>query len=186
MLSFDIETEGLDSDEHGITVASVYDPERGIQKTFFFMREGYNRHDQVEEFLAVLDDAPVLCCFNGVRFDVPFIIKVFDVEPERYEKWFCKIFDYFEICKLVFSSSCGLNTMLAANGEEVKSSCGMQAVYWAREGRWEELDKYCMKDTVLTHTLSCRERVEIPLTGKRRVCAVNNAAETGRRFVFHY
>jgi uncharacterized protein YprB with RNaseH-like and TPR domain len=40
MLAFDIETEGLDSDRDGITVASVYDPDRGIKKTFFFMREG--------------------------------------------------------------------------------------------------------------------------------------------------
>jgi hypothetical protein len=135
-----------------------------------------------------LDDAPSLCCFNGVRFDVPFIIKVFHVEPERYTRWFCKIFDYFEICKLVFSSSCGLNTMLRANGEAVKSSCGMQAVYWAREGKWEELDEYCMQDTVLTHVLSSRVRVEIPLTGKRRVCVTNNTDNllADRRFVFHY
>lgn len=186
MLSFDIETEGLDSDQDGITVASVYDPTRGIQKTFFFMRDGYDRQENIDEFLAVLDDAPSLCCFNGVRFDVPFIIKAFGVPPERYTGWFYKIFDYFEICKLVFASSCGLNTMLQANGEPVKSSCGMQAVHWAREGRWEELDEYCMKDTVLTHALSSRDRVEIPLTGKRRVCATNNLAFDVRLFVFHY
>jgi hypothetical protein len=77
--------------------------------------------------------------------------------------------------------------MLSANGEEVKSSCGMQAVYWAREKRWQELDEYCMRDTILTHVLSSRVRVELPLYGKRRVCVVNNIGTGGhRRFVFHY
>lgn len=186
MLAFDIETEGLDSDLDGITVASVYDPARGIQKTFFFMRDGYDRQGNIDEFLAVLDDAPFLCCFNGIRFDIPFIIKAFGVEPERYSTWFCKTFDYFEICKLVFSSSCGLNTILLANGEDVKNSCGMQAVYWARDKEWDELDKYCMKDTVLTHTISMRERLELPLTGKRRVCATNLLGASTQRFLFHY
>ena len=63
----------------------------------------------------------------------------------------------------------------------------MQAVYWARDNEWEKLDKYCMKDTVLTHVISSRSRVELPLTGKRRVCATNRV-ESGqrRRFLFHY
>jgi uncharacterized protein YprB with RNaseH-like and TPR domain len=186
MLSFDIETEGLDSDEDDITVASVYDPERGIKKTFFFQREGYDRKENIDEFLGVLDDAPSLCCFNGVRFDIPFIIKVFGVEHDRYFFWFLKLFDYFEVCKLVFASSCGLNTMLAANGEDVKNSCGLQAVYWARDKEWEMLDEYCMRDTVLTHVLSSRVRVEIPLTGKRRVCVMSSGLGNDRKFLFHY
>jgi hypothetical protein len=28
-----------------------------------------------------------------------------------------QVFDYFEICKLVFGSSCGLNAVLRANGQ---------------------------------------------------------------------
>jgi uncharacterized protein YprB with RNaseH-like and TPR domain len=91
MLAFDIETEGLLSDVDDITVASVYDPERGIRKTFFFIREGYNRQENIDSFLEILDDAPSLCCFNGVRFDIPFIIARFKVAPERYTKWLLKV-----------------------------------------------------------------------------------------------
>lgn len=97
------------------------------------------------------------------------------------------MFDYFEICKLVFSSSCALNTVLRANGEDVKSSCGMQAVYWARDKEWEKLDAYCMKDTVLTHVVSMRTRVELPLTGQKRVCVTNRVEVNKKRlFLFHY
>ena len=92
MLAFDIETEGLHSDVDDITVASVYDPERGIKKTFFFQREGYDRQQNINDFLQTLDDAPSLCCFNGVRFDIPFIIARFEVDQERYTKWFMKVY----------------------------------------------------------------------------------------------
>jgi hypothetical protein len=37
-----------------------------------------------------------------------------------------KLFDYFEVSRLGFSSSCSLNNLLKANGKEVKSSSGAQ------------------------------------------------------------
>jgi uncharacterized protein YprB with RNaseH-like and TPR domain len=91
MLAFDIETEGLDHSQDDITVASVYDPDISLRKTFFFQREGYDRQANIEEFLAALDDASSLCSFNGIRFDIPFIIAVFGVGEERYSKWFKKV-----------------------------------------------------------------------------------------------
>jgi uncharacterized protein YprB with RNaseH-like and TPR domain len=91
MLAFDIETTGLLSDVDSITVASVYDPDRDIRKTFFFMRDGYDRQNNINEFLETLDAAESLCCFNGIRFDIPFIIAHFNVAPERYTPWFMKV-----------------------------------------------------------------------------------------------
>ena len=78
-----------------------------------------------------------------------------------------KLFDVFEVCRLVYGSSCSLNNLLLANGKEVKSSSGLQAVEWAREANWESLEDYCMQDTVLTHEISCSEHVELPLSWKR-------------------
>ena len=76
LLAFDIETEGLDSSIHRITVASVYDPDRNISHTFNFVRgDEASFHAEREGFLRCLDEAPALCCFNGVRFDIPFIAK---------------------------------------------------------------------------------------------------------------
>jgi DNA polymerase III epsilon subunit-like protein len=167
MLSFDIETTGLNKKKDRITVASVYDPDRNIKKSFNFMLD--DRDSNISEFLAHLDDAVYLCAFNGVRFDIPFIVHHFSVERERYTKWFLKIFDYFEICKLGFSSSCSLNKLLEANGEEIKISNGMQAVIWANEGKWKLLEDYCMMDTILTHKISTRKLVILPLNGKKSI-----------------
>ena len=130
MLSFDIETEGLDSSKHRITVASVYDPSRGISHTYNFLDNPDTAvvQGRVDEFLQQLDDAPVLCCFNGVKFDIPFIARRFKVPSERVHGWILKLFDLFEVCRLVFASSCSLNALLEANGMEVKCGSGLQVI----------------------------------------------------------
>lgn len=91
------------------------------------------------------------------------------MSPARYNKWYIKLFDYFEVCKLVFSSSCSLNRLLESNGFDVKTSHGMQAVEWARDKQWKSLEDYCMRDTILTHKISSCQEVLIPLTGKKHV-----------------
>lgn len=168
MLSFDIETEGLNSAKHRITVASVYDPSRNIRRTYNFLNAGdeMERRSRIRLFLKDLDDAPTLCCFNGVKFDVPFIAARFQVSPERVHGWMLKLFDIFEVCRLVYGSSCSLNNLLLANKREVKSGSGLQAVEWACQKKWDLLEDYCMQDTVLTHEISCvqRGRIELPLS----------------------
>lgn len=118
MLSFDIETEGLNMNVNRITVACIYDPDADIKRGFnFIVGSEEEIAVVVEEFLSHLDKADCLCSFNGARFDIPFIVKRFNVPHERYSKWFLKLFDYFEICKLVLGSTCSLNRLLEANGE---------------------------------------------------------------------
>ena len=130
MLAFDIETEGLDPLKHRITVACVYDPKKSIKQSFNLLLGG---DEEAESFMKCLDEADSLCSFNGPRFDLPFIISRYKVPHSRYKYWFAKLFDYFEVCKLVFGSSCSLNNLLIANGMEIKTSTGLQAVEWARE-----------------------------------------------------
>jgi hypothetical protein len=89
----------------------------------------------------------------------------FNIPDEQQGRWVLKLFDYFEVCKLAFGSSCSLNNLLKANGEDVKSSSGAQAIEWAKNQEWELLEDYCMQDTVLTHKISTRAVVHIPLTG---------------------
>lgn len=139
MLSFDIETEGLNSSIHMITVASIFDPCRGIEITYNFMDTENEKEIEWRkcEFLRHLDEAPALCCFNGVKFDIPFIVKRFAVhDVQRVQGWISKLFDLFEVCRLGFDSSCSLQALLDANGfSQGKSASGLQAVKWAKEGQ---------------------------------------------------
>lgn len=176
VISFDIETEGVDIENDDITVACIYNPLR--KRTFYFRHPDHDRQENIEEFLGELDRAHMLISFNGVYFDIPFIARKFDVEAGRYTAWVCKTFDYFMICKLVFESSCSLNKLLEKNGLSPKSSTGMQAVLWAREGKWDDIAEYCMDDCRLTYEVSMMPSVKLPLRGDPDA-RVHRCPETG-------
>lgn len=68
MLSFDIETEGLNKRKNRITVAAVYDPDKGIERCYNFIKGTSDEiHSEVCGFLEQLDKAEALCSFNGAR-----------------------------------------------------------------------------------------------------------------------
>ena len=98
MLAFDIETTGLNAFSDRITVASVFDPDRGIRKSFNFCVGDVEAAKA--EFLRHLDEADVICAFHGARFDLPFVIQRFNVPPERWQPWYERLFDYFEVLSL--------------------------------------------------------------------------------------
>lgn len=166
MLAFDIETQGLDSRIHQIIVASVYDPDRNVKRTFHFMKDSAQFESEKNAFVQALDGADSLCSFNGIRFDIPFIASRFGIPPQQHAAWVLKTFDYFEVCKLCFASSCSLNKLLLANGYQPKISHGLQAIEWANQGRWEDVEEYCMSDAMLTHSICTSEKaIMLPLTG---------------------
>lgn len=180
MLAFDIETTGLDYSIHDITVAAVCDREAGIRKCYNFILDGVTARD---EFVQQLDDAEQLCAFNGARFDLPFIINKFQIPQHQYEAWFRKLFDYFEVAKLLFDSHFSLNHLLQANGYQPKTGTGRQAVEWARRGMYRQLMEYCQDDADLTYDISVAPRVIMPLARRNPVVA-NRVPHDTNRFTF--
>ena len=168
-IAFDIETTGLDPDEEGneITVACTWGENRN--NAYFFTRPGYDRQTNIENFCTELDGARIIYGFNADRFDLPWVVKKFNISQDRASKWFLKLFDYFQICKLLFDSSCSLNNLLKANGMTPKISTGLQAIRWAEEGEFEKLHEYCLDDARLTWIISTQDQVVLPLTRKRHV-----------------
>mgnify|MGYP002144681688 CR=1 FL=1 len=133
--------------------------------TFNFLRAGSEGEKQAltEALGAVLDAAPRLACFNGSRFDLPFLQVQLGFAPARVGAWVCKCFDLFDIAKGVLRTTFSLDKALRLNGLESKSASGLQAVAWARDPeRWDDLEAYCMQDTRLTFELSQRARIELP------------------------
>lgn len=161
MLSFDIETEGLDPAVHDITVAAVCDRELNKRRCYNFMTHG---QEAVDLFLCDLDEAEKLCAFNGARFDIPFIVTRFNVPAERYVPWYLKLFDYFEVGKLLFDSHFSLNKLLQTNGFSPKTGSGLQAIRWAQEREFDQLEEYCQDDADLTYDISIASEVLLPLS----------------------
>ena len=95
MLAFDIETTGLDAETCEVTCACAYDPCLGVERSFLFALG-----DSPDEFMGLLDEAPLLCAFNGVRFDIPFMCRRWGVSDERAGRWVAKLLDPFEACIL--------------------------------------------------------------------------------------
>jgi len=166
MLAFDLETTGLDPEVDDVTCACAYDPDAGVDLTFFFQG---GDGDTPEAFFALLDGAPRLCAFNGARFDLPFLQARYGIPDARVGRWALKLYDLYEACRLGFDSGFSLNAVLGANGMDCKTGTGGDAVVLAREGRWEELGAYCRQDTVKTREVSCLASVRLPLRSGRAV-----------------
>lgn len=191
MVAFDIETTGLDPLQHRVTAACLYGAMDGqrpgqrvlrdalvpgphVIRTFVFKNQTPNQHDleMREEFMAHLDSARGLCAFNGIRFDIPFLQKAWDIPASRVEAWVVKTFDVYEACKLGLGATFSLDRLLAANSLESKTGSGLHAILLAKEGRWDELGDYCMQDTRMTYLVSSQQTIALPLhtvRGKRLV-----------------
>lgn len=159
LLAFDIETTGL-SESDTVTCVCAYDAERGID-----FRACTPQGGVCDEFLQLLDEAPLLCAFNGVMFDLPFLAKRWSVPSERVARWVVKLLDPYQACKLALGVTFSLDRLLGANGLECKTGSGKEAVVMAREGRWAELEEYCMNDTAKTHGVVSLGPALLPTSG---------------------
>ena len=161
MVAFDIETMGFNPSKERITAAAVHDGQ-GLSKVFVF-KGGEEDEALKDEFLSILDAAPRLCAFNGVRFDIPYIIKHWGLDPARARAWVMKTVDVFEASKLGLQQTFKLFQLLAVNGLESKTGSGAEAVALARNGEWDKLGAYCMQDTRLTYLATAQMAVILPL-----------------------
>jgi len=173
MLAWDIETTGFSGERDFVTVAALYD---GSTETVFrFVRlinEGtvnqklvYKEAGEfakvVEEFCSMLDAAPMLATFNGVRFDIRFVQSALKIPEERVMRWLLKTFDVFDIC-FVVGRTFALNLLLDINGFPSKTGSGDVAVKQAHNGQWADLESYCLDDAILTHKVSMMPRIALP------------------------
>ena len=163
MVAFDIETEGFNPLKQRITAAAVYDG-CGMCKVFVFKNEDAEEDALLrDEFIEILEAAPRLCAFNGIRFDIPYIIRHWNLDPVLADRWVRKTLDIFEACKLGLCQTFKLSQLLAVNNMESKTGSGAEAVMLAKEKRWDELGAYCMQDTRLTYLVTAQMGVLLPL-----------------------
>jgi hypothetical protein len=167
MLAFDIETTGVRGGVDRVTCACAYDPDAGVERVFLFEDDGAGARARREEFMGLLDGAPRLCAFNGVRFDAAFLAACWGVPAGRVGGWVRKLVDPFEASKLALGRTFSLGRLLECNGLQGKTGSGLEAVAMARDGRWAELGEYCMHDTRVTHAAASLGWMVLPTPGPR-------------------
>jgi hypothetical protein len=105
------------------------------------------------QVLDAFDEAPRLCAYNSVLFDIPFISRQLHVPVSTVHDWLMKLCDPFHAMKTSFDFTCKLDKLLALNNLQCKSASGLQAIQMAKNGEWDALVSYCMDDVRLTAQL---------------------------------
>ena len=171
MLAWDIETTGIKKETDFITVISLYDPEKDIAKVLRFVDLNEDGdicyidelQERIDEFVNTMNEAETLTAFNSASFDLPFSQLQFNIPKETIQRWVLKSFDVLDICRKAFKRTFSLNLALEMNiAGFKKSGSGMEAVYQARKGQWDELEAYCLDDSILTHKLSSLDVILCP------------------------
>jgi hypothetical protein len=155
----DIETTGLEKEQHDITVIALIaqDSRAGhrdfeeIHNVVLDARAGREAHTQ-GAVCALLNRCDRIVAYNGVFFDIPFLAHwacggAGSAADAATAAWAAKTLDFFLVAEGMVFARVGMQKMCIDNGMSIsKSASGKQAVQWALEEEWEKLESYCMQD----------------------------------------
>lgn len=127
--------------ELGISVAGVYSYNKD---TFFAFEE--HELSQLQDMIHASDH---VIGFNIIHFDLPVLEPYVDAQSLKR----LAVTDLFVHAVNFLGHRVGLGALAEATLGESKSGHGLEALEWFREGRVEEVKKYCLDDVRLTRDL---------------------------------
>ena len=145
---FDIETKNIFQDvgsrnpeDLDISVVGVYDYDTDKYHTFL--------QEDFDAMWDIIKKADVLITFNGEYFDIPLLNKYYkkaglgDIKNIRS-------LDIFKEIKQTSGRWLKLDNIAKGTFGINKSGDGLEAVKWWREGKIDEIKKYCLDDVKIT------------------------------------
>ena len=170
---FDIETRNTfhevgrrDPSALDISVVSIWDSHSDTIQSF--------TQENLSELWPILERSHILIGYNSEHFDTPLLDKYY---PGNL--YGLKQIDLMKTIQESFGKRVGLDPVASATLGVTKSSSGLQAVEWWRNGEVEKIIKYCEQDVNVTKQLYEHMRDEkfvmIPdiLTGKTTKLAIS-------------
>ncbi len=141
---FDLETQNIFSDVGGsdpavldISVGCFYDSATDKYTTLTV--------DELAEAWPILEHADALVGYNSNHFDIPLLNKYYPGDLTTI-----KSIDILEAIRASLGRRLRLDSVAEATVGAKKSADGLQAVRWWREGKIEEIKKYCAQDVKVT------------------------------------
>lgn len=139
---FDIETIGdiRDYSSLKITVVSIYEFENDSYSSF--------EEHELGQLWPILEKAERIIGYNSEHFDVPIL--------DRYYMGDLTKIPHLDILKKIKEASGSrfkLNDIAKATLQIEKSADGLQAQEWYKEGKIDEIKKYCEQDVKVTKEL---------------------------------
>jgi DEAD/DEAH box helicase domain-containing protein len=155
---FDLETQNLFQDVGStdpaaldISVGTFYDSETEIYTTVSI--------DELQKAWPILEKADALVGYNSNHFDIPLLNKYYPGDLTHI-----KSIDLLEEIRKSLGRRLRLDSVAEATIGAKKSANGLQAVRWWREGKIDEIKKYCEQDVRVTKKVKDGSRKrEIPL-----------------------
>ncbi|KXJ98100.1 MAG: putative 3'-5' exonuclease [Parcubacteria bacterium OLB19] len=101
--------------------------------------------DELQKVWPILEQADALVGYNSNHFDIPLLNKYYPGDLTHI-----KSIDLLEEIRKSLGRRLRLDSVAEATVGAKKSSHGLQAVRWWREGKIEEIKKYCEQDVKVT------------------------------------
>jgi hypothetical protein len=124
----------------GITVLALYDYKDKSQKIF--------TEKDIYDVFPILENCSYVVGYNINNFDLPVLQPYYHGNIKNF-----KTFDILDDIKRIIGRRLSLNDTIQATLDKKKTGHGLEAIDFYREGKWEELKKYCMADVMLTKEL---------------------------------
>lgn len=124
----------------GISVVAIYD--YATQKGQVFTEKELNK------LYPILENASYIVGYNSRTFDLPVLQAYYPGNVESFSQ-----FDILDDIKEKIGRRIGLNDVAYATLNEKKTGHGLMAIDYYKEGKWDELKKYCLDDVMVTKKL---------------------------------
>lgn len=170
---FDIETQNTfhevgrrDPTLLDLSVISIWDSETETYSSYTI--------DELDNLWPILERSQILVGYNSEYFDTPLLDKYYPGNLYGLQQ-----IDLMKTIQMSFGKRVGLDAVASATLGQSKSSHGLQAVTWWKNGEIEKIKEYCEQDVKVTKELYEFMRknkfVKIPdiLTGKSQSVKVN-------------
>lgn len=124
----------------GITVVAIYDYQDSQEKIF--------EEKELNKLFPILETSSYIIGFNVLNFDLNVL--------QGYYPGNINVFSYFDILEEIkekIGRRISLNEVVWATLGKKKSGHGLQAIDLYRQGKIDQLKKYCLDDVLLTKEL---------------------------------
>ena len=141
---FDCETSNIftdvgssDAADLDLSVVCIYDTETQKYSSFF--------QEELKDLWPIFEKADLLIGFNSDHFDIPLLNKYYSGDLSKI-----KSLDLLKEIKDSLGRRIKLDTIAEATLGTNKSGNGLEAVTWWKQGKKEEVKKYCLDDVRIT------------------------------------
>ncbi|OGK15260.1 hypothetical protein A2774_02430 [Candidatus Roizmanbacteria bacterium RIFCSPHIGHO2_01_FULL_39_12c] len=123
-----------------VSVAGIFDYRNQTSKSF--------KEEDLPSLFKLLETSSYIIGFNINSFDLPVLQRYYAGKLDSFPT-----FDLLDDIKNKLGKRLSLNDLISATLGKKKSGHGLQAIQLYKEGKFEELERYCLDDVLLTKEL---------------------------------